>query len=163
MPMLRLRIGRPVIPKYSLDQFSLEGYDLPLPLDKAILLHGNSEVGKTAMALAHFEHPHLITAMDDLKQIGLDCDGLVFDDMDFTHLNPEQCIALLDMEYERSIKCRYYNAEIPANLPRIFTSNAPMIFPPGRTAAQQYAINRRYTNIGPITADLRVQPAALQG
>ena len=55
------------------------------------------------------------------------------------------------------------NAEIPAGLPRVFTSNAPMIFPPGRTAAQQAAIDRRYTIIGPITADLRVLPVAVQG
>ena len=163
MPMLRLRIGRPVKPKYSLDQFSLVGHELPLSLLKPILLHGSSEVGKTAMALAHFEYPHLISNMDDLKHIGLDCDGLVFDDMNFSHLTAEECIALLDMEYERTIKCRYYNAEIPAGLPRVFTSNAPMIFPPGRTAAQQAAIDRRYTIIGPITADLRVLPVAVQG
>ena len=147
MPMLRLRIGRPVKPKYSLDQFSLVGHELPLSLLKPILLHGSSEVGKTAMALAHFEYPHLISNMDDLKHIGLDCDGLVFDDMNFSHLTAEECIALLDMEYERTIKCRYYNAEIPAGLPRVFTSNAPMIFPPGRTAAQQAAIDRRYTSL----------------
>ena len=157
MPMLTMRLGRTCTPTYNITQFHLEGYGLPLPVqEKAIVLYGNSEIGKTALALAHFERPLLVTCFDDLKKIGLDCDGLVFDDMDFTHLTAEGVIAILDMEFERSIKCRYQDAEIPAGLPRIFTTNVPEIFPPGRTEAQQRGIARRYTRIGPLKADLRV-------
>ena len=79
-----------------------------------IVLQGASHVGKTQFALAHFKRPLLVTRMDDLKYISLSTDGLVFDQMRFTHpedraklnLTADELINLLDKEVSRSIGAR---------------------------------------------------------
>ena len=69
--------------------------------------------------------------MDDLKDLSLRNDGIVFDQMCFTHphdrnklnLTGDEIIKLLDMEVSRSISARYRNARIPRDMPRIFITN----------------------------------------
>ena len=96
---------------------------------------------------------------DDLKKISFACDGLVFDDMDFTDWKCEEVIALLNWTKGRSIAARYSDAQIPALIPLIFITNRGMtsafdsIFPSGRTAEQQSAIVRRYECV-PVTGPL---------
>ena len=60
-----------------------------LELDSPIVLHGVSGAGKTEFAVAHFHKAHIVRRRDDLKNISFTCDGLVFDDMDFTKWEPE--------------------------------------------------------------------------
>lgn len=108
---------------YTLEDFVKPPY---LFTDKiAVIMWGPTGMGKTEFALAHFENPLLVSHMDDLQRFvyGLN-DGIVFDDMSFNHLPRTSQIHLLDRR-ERSIHCRFYNGVIPANTPRIFTTNEP--------------------------------------
>ena len=108
-PMLLRRLGQNTTPPYPLSSFNITLPNLRMPL----VIHGDSEIGKTCLALASFKHPLVISDMDDLQLISLETDGLVFDDMCFLKLDPEQVIHLLDINLTRSIHARYKNARIP--------------------------------------------------
>ena len=70
---------------YNLTDFHAAPFT-PAELEsKSIVIQGASHVGKTQWALAHFKYPLLVSEMDDLKYISLRTDGLVFDQMRFTH------------------------------------------------------------------------------
>lgn len=92
-------------------------------LTKATLIYGASNLGKTQYALSHFERPLLVSHIDDLKQLNVDNDGIVFDDMSFKHWPPESVIHLLDMELPRTINVRYGTITIPKGTKKIFTHN----------------------------------------
>lgn len=116
--------------------------------NKNLLLYGPSNTGKTHYALAHFENPLLCSHIDDLKRLSPDNDGLVFDDMSFTHWPKEAVIHLLDRDFTRSINVRYGTVEIPADLPKIFTHNSDNPFySDDITEEQRVAIERRFTRV----------------
>lgn len=122
------------------------------PLDftttKVWLICGKAGSGKTAYALSHFKAAVLISHIDDLKKITDETDGLVFDDMSFNQWPAGSIIHLLDSEQDRSIHARYINAEIPAHIPKIFTSNREDIFVPNTcTPEEQAGIDRRYKKL----------------
>lgn len=128
---------------YVVDPLEFEG--------KAILVHGPTDIGKTKFCRAHFENPLVISHIDQLKKYEAGVhDGLIFDDMSFTHWPPEAVIHLLDMEEEREIHCRYANAVMPAGVPRVFTHNYPNPFYNLDTTmpAQRDAIERRLKRYG---------------
>ena len=166
MQMLQQRIGHAERVMFSLADF----LHPPLDLSKSCVLFGASEIGKTRFALAHFQYPLLVKNIEDLKKISLRTDGLVFDDMRFTHpddlrklnLSPEQTIALLDIELACSIGARYSDIFIPAGMRRIFTTNRRLpieaIFPAGVNPDQQRGIDRRQHIYGPLQQDLRRNP-----
>lgn len=135
--MLRVNVTH----QYSMEQFNRN----PLDLSKPCLLVGDTNLGKTAFALAHFKKPLLCKHIDDLKKLE-DHDGIVFDDMSFKHCPPEFIIALLEWNQPSSLHARHFNAFMPARMPRIFTHNTADIFFPEKTTPQhqQDAINRRY-------------------
>jgi hypothetical protein len=110
------------------------------------LLYGDAGTGKTNFALSHFENPVLVSHIDDLKKINDETDGIVFDDMAFNKYPHGSIIHLLDRDMERSIHSRYFNATIPANIPKIFTSNRDDIFIPegDLNEEQMKALKRRY-------------------
>lgn len=138
----------PLPASFALEDFTQD----PLNLDEvAVLLTGPAGAGKTQFAMAHFEAPCLISEIDDLRdKFNPELhDGLVFDDMSFTHWPPESVIHLLDMEEDRSIRVRYRNVTIPAYTKRIFCHNGEPcdVFPLGKTRQQQDAIERRYEHV----------------
>lgn len=113
---------------------------------KSVLIYGASGTGKTAYALAHFKKPYLISHVDQLKTFKPSLhDGLVFDDMSFTHWPAESCIHILDLEHPRYIHCRNTNGFIPARYPRIFTTNKEPDdwYSDKATDEQKVAIKRR--------------------
>ena len=121
---------------------------LDLLTSKTWLVCGKAGTGKTAYALSHFKAAVLVSHIDDLKKITDETDGLVFDDMSFNQWPPGSIIHLLDSEQDRSIHARYINAEIPAYLPKIFTSNREDIFVPNTcTPEEQAGIDRRYKKL----------------
>jgi len=170
---LEMRIGYSEPSPYALTDFIPDPLSAALLKSKAIVIQGASHIGKTQFALAHFRFPLLISEMDDLKSISLRTDGLVFDQMRFTHaddraklnMTPDEIIRVLDIECQRSIAARYRNARIPRGMPRIFTTNRRVlegqpIFPRGDNAQEQEGIDSRIQVTRYLTDDLRRNPAA---
>jgi len=129
----------------------------PLALDLPIVIYGDTDCGKTAYALAHFENPLLVRRRDDLKRMSGGCDGIVFDDMDFTTWSPEDTICLLDIDQPRSLPARFSDAFVEADIPMIFTTNKKpsKMFVRSGSIKQRKAIKRRYEAIevtGPLQA-----------
>ena len=88
----------------------------------------------------------MVYQIDDLKRFDARTnDGLVFDDMTFTHWPPKSCINIVDMEHDRTINVRYGTVTIPAWTKRIFTTNIRLTdyFSPNCTDEQWDAIYRR--------------------
>lgn len=99
---------------------------------KTLVMTGPSDTGKTSLALAMLPRCLFVSDLDSLRDYNSGkYEGIVFDDMAFNPdpvtgrggLTREQQIALFDMDQPRQIKCRYNNAKIPANTPKIVTSN----------------------------------------
>jgi hypothetical protein len=136
------------VPRRELAEFTAR----PLPLSRGcVLLSGASGIGKTCFAEAHGQHPFVIRTLDQCKDIPLECDLLVFDDMRFDaaglDLRAEEMLSLLTADRETSVKCRHFDGMIPA-IPRIFTTNldpegGPKAFPAGANSEQQKALDRR--------------------
>ena len=166
---LEMRLGDYERSPYQLSDF----FNMPpLDLSRAVVIQGASHIGKTHFALAHFTYPLLVSELDDLKKISLRTDGIVFDQMCFTHphdrkelnFNADQAIRLLDIELSRSIGARYSNARIPKGMPRIFTtnrhvSNGQHIFARGCNAEEQEGIDSRLDVRPWMSEDLRRNPA----
>lgn len=113
---------------------------------KPVFITGSAGTGKTTWALWHFKNPILVSHIDDLKRFDARTnDGLVFDDMTFTHWPPTSCIHIVDMEHDRTINVRYGTVTIPAWTKRIFTTNIRLTdyFSPNCTDEQWDAIYRR--------------------
>lgn len=142
-------------------RFSIESFEHPrLDLTKATVLVGPTECGKTQFALAHFQRPLLVTHLDDLGNLTAEHDGIVGDDLDFSHLHFSAVINILDMDTARSVHIRYTVAHLPRGLPRIFTTNKSEIFGIQCTDEQRAAIDRRL-NIVTIYGDIRRPPMGI--
>lgn len=118
---LRKRKYETYIPKFKLTDFNIPPVDFE---EKAVLMWGDTHLGKTQFALANFTNPLLVGHFDDLKRLRKENDGIVFDDMSFKHMPFDSVKHLLDWDETRSIHCRFSNAVIPANTRKIFCSNS---------------------------------------
>lgn len=126
--------------------FTLRDFNVPaLILNKAVLLWGPGGTGKTEFALAHFEKPLFVRHIDALRDFrpGFH-DGVVFDDMDFSHWPHGSRVHILDMARPAQIHCRYSHAVLPRGTRRIFCSNSRYILEKDSdTVEQKSAIIRR--------------------
>lgn len=140
-------------------KFEMENFNLirrTFEETKAWLIWGKTGTGKTNYALAHFNNPLLVRHMDDLKQLKIDHDGIVFDDLEFGHCPFSMVKGLLDADFDSPIHCRYFNAMIPAGMPRIFTHNSEMCLVPDKLAEGQFeALYRLYKRFY-VDHDLRI-------
>lgn len=142
----------PYKPEFRLDEFIRQ----PLILEKkSVLIHGDSNTGKSQFAVAHFKNPLFVTHIDTLKGLSVDHDGIVFDDMSFKHWPIEAVIHLLDYDLPRDINVRYGTVHIPAHTNKIFTHNTDNPFYDGDSIRpeQKSAIERRLQRIfvaGPL-------------
>lgn len=90
----------------------------------SVILWGPSGSRKTSYARALLPKALFVSHMDDLALYDQgEHDGIIFDDMSFTHLPRESQIHIFDMEQPRSIHIRYNTATIPAGTKKIFTTN----------------------------------------
>lgn len=119
-----------------LARFPIESFNKPaLDLRTHWLLYGPPDTGKTQYALAHFKKPLYVRHIDTLGCYD-DHDGIVIDEMSFTHWPINSVIGLLNKKDPLQIHIRYVVAYIPPGIPMIFTSNEKHIFwdptkPPG--------------------------------
>lgn len=153
-PMLAAKVGTPAPKLFTLDDFNAPA----LELDGPVVLHGPSEFWKTAYAKAHFERPLMVRRPDDLKRLSEANDGIIFDDCNFRKWEPEDAIALLDFDEERSLPARYSDAFIAAEMPMIFTTNRKpaKIFPRSSIKKQRKAIARRYKAVEVTTCLMKL-------
>lgn len=105
--------------------------------DKMIIIIGDSGIGKTEFAKAHFQNPLIVSHMDDLAELNEDFDGIIFDDMDFKHIPRTAQIHICDVSMTRSIHIRYGLATIPKKMKRVITCNELPLH------LEDKAINRR--------------------
>lgn len=113
-----------------------------IPDTGSIIIWGDSGIGKTEFAKYNLPKALFVTHMDDLVKFNPDIyNGIIFDDMSFSHLHREAQIHLVDQDNPRSIHVRYTVATIPANTKKLFLTNVHngMIF------LNDPAINRRIT------------------
>lgn len=90
---------------------------------KSLVLRGPAGIGKTQWALAQFERPILVNEDDCLRNIPLDCDGLVFDEKQYNQYRGDRQVRMADVEMGGQVALRNVNADIPPRMPRIFTCN----------------------------------------
>lgn len=112
----------------------------------ALFLTGRTGTGKTRWALDQFEHPLLVSMLEDLKTYMPDLhDGLVFDDFSMRKLQATEVIHLLDWELPRTINVKHGSVTIPAETKKIFTSNLSFAecLPDDVNPAVMQAISRR--------------------
>lgn len=127
--------SRAPVVEYKLEQFNVLNVPVEDLTKKAVILMGDTNIGKTSFAKAHInlfpgKKVLVIRQIEDLKGIDKETGLLVFDDMQFTSKNTSdttygrsQQIHLLDMNDSSSIHSRFENAFIPKGMPRIFTCN----------------------------------------
>lgn len=108
---------------------------------------GKTGIGKTNFALAHFKKPVLVTAIQNIGRIHEDpnvCDGLVFDDINFSGYSQQDFIHLVDNMQECTVNIKYGTGYIPRFMPRIITcNNFDAIRPKTKDIEAHLAINRR--------------------
>lgn len=123
---------RKMKPGFSLDSFSfaLPDVDDERFKGRSWILLGNSGCGKTAYCRSRFPKALFVSHMDELTQYDPDeyPDGIVFDDMAFSHMPRTAQIHIVDRDDDRSIHVRYTMAFIPAGTFKIFTSNVLTLF-----------------------------------
>lgn len=124
----------PNLTQKATSSFELKDFNPNWPLDlinlvlgrKSVILWGKAGCGKTCFARAILPKALFVSHMDDLlKYDEGEHDGIIFDDMSFTHMPREAQIHIVDCEQPRSIHCRYQVANIPSGTKKIFTTNNP--------------------------------------
>lgn len=92
---------------------------------QSVVIVGPPNTGKTEYAKMHFTNPLWVTHMDRLADFDpARHDGIIFDDMTFSHMPPTAQIHLLDVDNDRDIHVRYRMAHIPKHTKKIFTANS---------------------------------------
>ena len=145
-------------PPFPLEKFNRE----EMITGKSIIVHGTSGTGKTCYAMAHFKNPLVTSHIDDLKRFNAELhDGIIFDDMSFSHWPREACIHLLDYDFPRSINVKHSVVTIPAKTPKIFTHNYedPMAIFPAEHRADM-ALKRRVRHTIYVTGSLIAETVA---
>jgi hypothetical protein len=90
---------------------------------RTLVLIGPTGIGKTEFAKSLFSNPLLVRHKDQLKNIQLSTDGIIFDDMSFKDITTEEAIHILDVENSTSVDVKHSSVELYAGLPRIITTN----------------------------------------
>lgn len=92
--------------------------------NRCTVISGKSGWGKTQFAKTLFNNPLLVRHIDKLKKFNeMEHDGIIFDDMNFSHWPRTSCIHLLDIEEDTDINVKCTMITIPAGTKRVFTTN----------------------------------------
>jgi hypothetical protein len=120
---------------------------------KTLIITGDPEKGKTQYAKSFFNNPLVVGHIDKLKEFEPHIhDGIIFNDMNFSHWPRTSCIHLLDNEEDADINVKCSMITIPAGVKRIIVTNEKTkdIFP-----CFDRAISRRITEFK-VNYDLRL-------
>jgi len=117
-----------VVIDYELGDFPLDTIEelQHLVMTKgSVIIWGPAGTGKTHLAKALLAGKALfVSHMDQLKEFdNKRHSGIIFDDMDFSHLPREPQIHIVDQDDDRALHCRYDIANIPRKTTKIFTTN----------------------------------------
>lgn len=108
-------------PRFALDAF---GWNKEYDWKYSQIMWGAAGIGKTEFAKALLPKALFVSHMDDLVSFDSSIhEGIIFDDMSFTHMPRTAQIHIVDQDNNRSIHCRYTCAHIPANTKKIFLTN----------------------------------------
>ena len=147
-------------PKYSVAYFrvpsAVQEWVSTTHKSKALILSGRGEI---AAALASMcGHHHFISSRDQIKGlILLNSEGLLWDEACFAEIDVDLCKGLVDLEHDRSIRCRNVAALIPASTPRVYATNhAWESFWPRLDREHRHAI-QRHAEWVTAAEDLRLQ------
>jgi len=104
---------------------ALDTFQYPRDSRKCLILRGPSGCGKTTWGKRNMPKPCLfVSHVDQLKMFRPGFHkSIIFDDVSFTHTPRTNQIALVDFDNPRAIHCRHAVANIPANVPKLFTCN----------------------------------------
>lgn len=104
---------------------ALDTFNYPRDSRKCLILRGPSGCGKTTWAKRNMPKPCLfVSHVDQLKLFRSGYHkSIIFDDVSFCHTPRTNQIALVDYDNPRAIHCRHAVANIPANIPKVFTCN----------------------------------------
>lgn len=92
---------------------------------RTLFLEGDSGLGKTQMMLSLYPRALKINDLDDAKDLRPEHTAIIYDDCDWKECTRPHALSFIDSECISKPKCRYHNAKIPANFPRIIISNEP--------------------------------------
>lgn len=137
----------------------------PLSSFRVVWLYGLSGTGKTRWAIAAFKSPLIVTHLEALKKFTPDLyDGILFDDICLSSMEPQVMIQLLDWEMPRCLDVKYGSVTIPAGTKRIVTSNLSIDATlPGANPEILRAIKRRCQIIyvdQPLYSDVEIPLSA---
>ncbi|OLY79699.1 hypothetical protein AYI68_g6225 [Smittium mucronatum] len=102
----------------------------------SLWLKGPPGTGKTTFAKSLFNNPLIVNINEALLNFNIFHDGIIFDDMNFTKYTVEFQIHMTDVTDEKVIKIGNSKINIPAETPRVFTSNVPIF-------CSEYRVRRR--------------------
>lgn len=115
-------------------RFKPENFNIPKSVTKwtnsiykyrTLFLEGDSGLGKTQMMLALYPRALKINDLDDAKDLRPEHTAIIYDDCNWQDSTRPHVLSFIDSECISKPKCRYHNAKIPANFPRIIISNEP--------------------------------------
>jgi len=150
VPILRRHLTRPAPPRYSMADFCVP----PLQWDGKTcwVIVGQTGIGKTAYAEAHFEKPFVARHLDKLLEFDTNLhDGIVFDDLDWRDARFTDILNVIDVERECQLNVRYSVAILPPGVRRIFCTNREDLFESYKLSPEQLnAVKRRIQIYKPI-------------
>lgn len=103
--------------------YELSSFRWQLGEFKVTILWGEPGIGKTEFARAVLPKALFVSHIDDLGRLDETYDGIIFDDMNFSHLPRTAQIHLVDWTQSRSIHIRYGTATIPRETRKLFVTN----------------------------------------
>lgn len=129
----------------SLITFPPELVLLTPSIGQSTVVVGRPGCGKTTWAKTYCPKPCLfVRHLDNLQQLQPGHRGIIFDDLDFSHLPVATQKFLVDQTDPAHIHVRYRVARIPAGMTKIFTANE---YPFTDEGIHGEAIRRRVTRI----------------
>jgi len=91
---------------------------------RTLILTGKSGFGKTCFMITLYNHPLLVSHLDNLKRYNSKFhDGIIYDDMSFLHIPRECQIHVVDFEMPRSINVKHTVVHIPPLTTKCITTN----------------------------------------